>query len=159
MAAAAEIDKPVVERLDVDNYATWRTRMRFLLTMKGLWTAITDDAADADTDTKALALIGLYVKEHHLPTLEQCKTAREAWRQLESVYQAKSNARKLQLREELIQLKKGCDEPFQVRGAGQGHPGPAACGRPHRGRPRPHLLRHGRPALRLRHHRHRAGVR
>lgn len=86
--------------------------MRFLLTIKGLWTAIVDEAADAESDTKALALIGLYVKEHHLPTLERCKTAREAWQQLESVYQAKSNARKLQLRKELTQLKKGGDEPL-----------------------------------------------
>ena len=28
---ASEIDRPVVERLDVHNYATWRTRMKFLL--------------------------------------------------------------------------------------------------------------------------------
>ena len=107
-----EVEKPVVERLDVDNYATWRTRMKFLLICKGLWRAVQVDDIDEETDQKALAQIGLYVKEHHLSTLERCKTAKEAWRQLEAVYQAKSNARKLQLRRELAQLKMGPAEPL-----------------------------------------------
>ena len=37
---ASEIDRPVVERLDVNNYSTWKTRMKFLLITKGLWSAI-----------------------------------------------------------------------------------------------------------------------
>jgi hypothetical protein len=40
-------DKPVVERLDVDNYATWSIRMRALLISKGLWTAVTEDSGAA----------------------------------------------------------------------------------------------------------------
>ena len=94
---ATEVEKPIVERLDVDNYATWKSRMRFLLISKGLWAAVSGTDAGPETDLKALAQIGLYVKEHHLPLLERCKTAKEAWDKLESVYQAKSNARKLQL--------------------------------------------------------------
>ena len=86
--------------------------MKYLLISRGLWTAVTSDEANAEADQKALALIGLYVKEHHLPMLERCGTARDAWNQLEEVYQAKSNARKLQLRKELIQLKMGASEPL-----------------------------------------------
>ena len=37
---ATEAERPVVERLDVDNYATWRTRMKFLLISKGLRVAL-----------------------------------------------------------------------------------------------------------------------
>lgn len=33
---ATEVERLTVERLDVDNYATWRVRMRFLLISKGL---------------------------------------------------------------------------------------------------------------------------
>ena len=44
--------------------------------------------------------------------MERCKTAKEAWQQFEAVYQAKSNARKLQLRKELAQLKMGPGEPL-----------------------------------------------
>ena len=109
---ASEIDKPVVERLDVDNYATWKTRMRFLLITKGLWSAISAEEVDPDTDLKALAQIGLYVKEHHLATLERFATAKAAWQHLEELYQAKSNARKLHLRKELTQLKMRTAEPL-----------------------------------------------
>ena len=86
--------------------------MKFLLISKGLWHAVTGDDANVDNDQKALALIGLYVKEHHLPLMERCDTAKQAWQQLEAVYQAKSNARKLQLRKELSQLKMGPREPL-----------------------------------------------
>lgn len=105
-------DKPVVERLDVDNYATWRSRMKFLLIVKGLWGAVTGDSVDPEKDQKALAQIGLHVKEHHLSTLERCNSAKQAWDHLEAVYQAKSNARKRQLRKELTQLKMGATEPL-----------------------------------------------
>lgn len=103
---------PAVELLDVDNYGTWRSKMKFLLITKGLWTAVTGDSVDEEKDGKALALIGLHVKDHHLPVLERCTTAKAAWEQLEAVYQAKSNARKRQLRKELSQLRMGAAEPL-----------------------------------------------
>ncbi|GAB4815355.1 hypothetical protein N2152v2_002401 [Parachlorella kessleri] len=101
---------PTVELLDVDNYATWRSKMKFLLITKGLWAAVVGDCIDRDKDAKALALIGLHVRD--LPVLERCTTAKGAWEQLEAVYQAKSNARKRQLRKELSQLRMGAAEPL-----------------------------------------------
>ena len=109
---AAEASKPVVECLDVDNYATWRILMKYVLISKGLWAAVESDTVEHEADQKALATIGLYVKEHHLSTLERCGTAKRAWMELERVYQAKSNARKLQLRMQLSQLKMGATEPL-----------------------------------------------
>ena len=110
---ATDLSKFSFEPLDVDNYATWETRMKFLLITKGLWTAIEcENEVDPAIDQKALALIGLCVKEHHLTTLKRCNTALEAWQQLEAVYQAKSNARKLQLKKELTMLKMGPGEPL-----------------------------------------------
>jgi hypothetical protein len=106
------ISVPAIEALDVDNYATWRSKMKFLLVTKGLWTAVTGGAMDEERDGKALAQIGLHVKDHHLPVLERCTSAKQAWDQLEAVYQAKSNARKRQLRKELSQLKMGALEPL-----------------------------------------------
>lgn len=104
---AKELSSIPIELLDIDNYATWETRMKFLLITKGLWTAIEadDGRVDPDIDQRALATIGLFVKEHHLTTLKRCGTAKEAWRQLEAVYQAKSNARRLHLKKEVAQLK------------------------------------------------------
>lgn len=111
MAASSEV-KTTVEPLDVDNYATWKSRMKFLLIAKGLWAAVSSESVDSDKDQRALAQIGLHVKEHHLAALERCTTAKEAWNSLEATYQAKSNARKRQLRKELTQLKMGPTEPL-----------------------------------------------
>lgn len=102
---AKELGSLAIELLDIDNYATWETRMKFLLITRGLWTAIDDEQVDPDTDQRALAVIGLCVKEHHLTMLKRCSTAKEAWLQLEAVYRAKSSARRLQLKKELAQLK------------------------------------------------------
>jgi len=97
-----------IEKLDIDNYATWSANMRWLLTLKTLSAAIEpaeDQAVDAAVDQKALALIGLYVADHHKSTLAGCETANEAWEALKAVYKAKSNARRLHLLRELHNLK------------------------------------------------------
>src|SRR3954471_1115789 len=81
----SEFEKITLEKLDVDNYATWSVKMRFLLVARELWDPVVG-GADVDTrsDQKALALIGLYVRDHHLALLSKCKTAKEAWEALES---------------------------------------------------------------------------
>lgn len=104
-----ESSKIIIELLDVNNYATWCIQMKFALIARGQW----DEAADVPASgLAALATIGLCVQRHHLPMLAKCKTAKEAWIQLEETYQAKSNARKLQLRQELAQLKMEQSEPL-----------------------------------------------
>ena len=110
-------DKPKVERLDVDNYATWSIRMRALLTTKGLWGAVTGDNIDPEKDQKALAQIILHVKDHHLVMLGSCASAQVAWNTLKTTYEAKTNARKLLLRRELTQLKMGATEPLTMYAA------------------------------------------
>ncbi|GAB4815364.1 hypothetical protein N2152v2_002410 [Parachlorella kessleri] len=110
-------DKPMVESLDVDNYATWSIRMRALLISKGLWAAVESNTPNGDQDQKALAKIILSVKDHHLATVGTCATAKEAWETLKATYEAKSNARKLMLRRELTQLKMKPAEPLTVYAA------------------------------------------
>ena len=107
-------DKPVVESLDVDNYATWSIRMRALLISKGLWAAVESNTPNGDQDQKALAKIILSVKDHHLATVGSCATAKQAWETLKATYEAKTNARKLMLRRELTQLKMKPAEPLTV---------------------------------------------
>ena len=112
-------DKVVIEPLDVENYGTWSLRMRALLIHKGLWKVVegSSDTMTAVTDDsdKALALIMLNVKDHHdLTTLASCETAKEAWESLRKIYQSQLNARRMQLRKELTQLKKGPTEALTV---------------------------------------------
>lgn len=106
----SDFDKFGIKRLDVDNYATWSTKMRFLLITKGYWTAVEEEGQD--NDAKALALIGLCVEDHHLSTIDKCSTAKEAWETLASIYKAKSIAKVLQLKRELNSLKKETSEPI-----------------------------------------------
>ena len=98
-----------IEALDVDNYSIWSIRMKMLLVNKDLWAAVTTGGIQ---DPKALALICLNVKDHHLTMLAACATSKEAWDGLQAVYKAKSNARRLHLRRELNSLKKESGEPL-----------------------------------------------
>lgn len=108
---------PVVERLDVDNYATWSIRMQAFLMVKGLWDVVSGASDDAAANKKALAQIILHVKDHHLTTLVAYPTAKDAWEALKSMYEAKTNARKLLLRRALTQLKMSATEALSVYAA------------------------------------------
>ena len=70
------------------------------------------EVTNTDGDQKALALIGLSVMDHHLPSLGQRETAKAAWDALESVYKAKSMARRVALKREMNSLKKAAEEPM-----------------------------------------------
>ncbi|KAI7839206.1 hypothetical protein COHA_007019 [Chlorella ohadii] len=113
----ATITQPTIERLDVDNYATWSIRMQAFLMVKGLWDAVTGESTDSSADKKALAQIILHVKDHHLPALVGCTSAKNAWETLKAMFQAKTNARKLLLRRELTQLKMGATEALSIYAA------------------------------------------
>jgi len=81
-------DKVQVERLDVDNYATWAQDMQSLLVMKRLWSVIGDarQQPDAEKDQMARAFICLHVAKHHKISVSKCKTAKEAWEMLRTKY-------------------------------------------------------------------------
>ena len=103
---------PPVEPLDVDNFYAWQSKMKYLLIAKGLWKVVTGETSAQGKDEQALAEIGLHVKNHNLPLIEQCGSAQEAWERLESTFRAKSNARKRQLRKALSDLRMGATEPL-----------------------------------------------
>ena len=114
---ASKDSKPVVERLNVDNYATWSVRMEAFLMVKGLWDAVLGSSTDVSADKKALAQIVLHVEDYHLPILAGSQTAKTGWERLKATYQAKTIARKLLLRRELTQLKLGATEALTVYAA------------------------------------------
>lgn len=95
-------------RLDATNYPVWAQRMEYLLVHRGLWAAV--EKEEHANSAKALALIGLHVEDAYLSTLAKCDGAHDAWETLKAVFQAKSNARKLQLRRELNSVKMSYDE-------------------------------------------------
>lgn len=105
----AESEKVSFEPLDLDNYAIWAIKMRFLLTHKGLWSAVKPaegSAVERSLNDKALSVIGLNVRDHHLLTVSGCETAKAAWDALENIYKSRSLTRQLTLRRELNMLSK-----------------------------------------------------
>ena len=85
------VGKFAVPKLGMDNYATWKPKMKFLLITKDLWQPV-DAGSTGDEDNKALALIGLHVEDYHLNMVGQCSSAKEAWEALEAVYTSTSIA-------------------------------------------------------------------
>jgi hypothetical protein len=79
-----------IDKLGVDNYINWSRKIKFLLTSKDLWEGVEEPVAHATQSTKALSIIGLNVEDHHLGSIEACKTAKEAWDLLETTYNSKS---------------------------------------------------------------------
>ena len=94
-----------IDPLGVDNYKVWSQKIKFLLTSKDLWEGVENPGSHAPQSKKALSIIGLNVEDHHLGAIEACKTAKEAWELLETTYKSKTNARKMQLTQELRSLK------------------------------------------------------
>lgn len=107
---SVDLDKVSIAKLSDDNYASWSTRMRFLLISKGFWSAV-EQTGDAN-DAKALALIGLSVEDQYLPTVNKCTVAKEAWDALESIYKSRSNARVLILKRQLNSITLQDHEPI-----------------------------------------------
>lgn len=103
-----------VEMLDIHNYGSWSTRLKWLLLSKDLWRLVEAPAKDEDKekDQKALAIIGLHTKDHHHSTLEPCTTAKEAWDTLADIFKKQGVARQLQLRKQLTNLTKAAAEPI-----------------------------------------------
>ena len=106
---------PNIEKLSNDNYGIWVMKMEAVLKLKGVWPAMLDDfsLADAATaaknkemDDKARSLIVLGVSDHHLSMLAGCTTARACWDALNTVYRAKTVARRQQLRRDMNRLQK-----------------------------------------------------
>lgn len=81
-----------------------------------LWEAIGDPPPNAASDAaayaewvvkdqRAYARLMTSADLHHLPTVQGCSSAREAWDALEELFTAQNNARRLQLGKELAWLK------------------------------------------------------
>jgi hypothetical protein len=86
--------------------------MKLILVKKQLWGAVDPGNLSADRDAQALALIGMHVSDSYLPTIFECKTAKEAWTKLESMLQPASTTRRLALLRELNELRKCNGEPM-----------------------------------------------
>lgn len=98
-------EKVHIDKLNGTNYAQWKFKVKLFLIHKSCWNAVetTDDSEPSENDIqKALAIIGLSVADNQIVHIQDCKTAKEAWRNLSNVYEDAVTASKIVLQDKLM---------------------------------------------------------
>src|SRR5579871_1724698 len=100
-----------IEKLDSNNYHSWKFKVRMVLIDKELWGVVCGDEpkpTDPDDlaewrikDQKALATIALTVKDSEHIHISNSATSGEAWEALAKLYEGKGVSRRLNLRRKL----------------------------------------------------------
>ncbi len=118
-SARGEMDDTTVKsgitKLGQDNYHIWSVQTMCWLGSKDLIQWIKQKPVDGEdglvpatdraADSKALHLIGMTLTEEHHTLFEECETAMEAWEALANLFKNKSQARRLQLKTEMSNLR------------------------------------------------------
>ncbi|UYV78459.1 hypothetical protein LAZ67_16001473 [Cordylochernes scorpioides] len=105
-----------IEKLNKQNFETWRLQMQMILIHSDLWNYVNEANVKLEPgnqeftnwqnkDQKALATIVLSLNPSELIHVKNCKTAEEAWKKIEEVYQPKGPATRVSLTKRLIQMK------------------------------------------------------
>ena len=114
-----------IEKLDKNNYQPWKFRMRNYLIGKSLWGYVTGEEAEPrlptenvsveelkawktwnEKDKKVMFLISQNVTNGMIGHIQDLETSKEAWDTLERWYNTNTKARKIQLKNELNNMKK-----------------------------------------------------
>ncbi|UYV82640.1 hypothetical protein LAZ67_22000315 [Cordylochernes scorpioides] len=109
MAAVSAITA-VVEKLNGQNYRSWKYNIKMLLIEKGLWDVMFKDEDTQDAQLKAqkdraLAVIALSINTEHQIHIIDCSSPQDAWKNLEQVFEPKSRSRILQLKKQFVNIK------------------------------------------------------
>ncbi|UYV69728.1 hypothetical protein LAZ67_7000495 [Cordylochernes scorpioides] len=109
MAAISAITA-VVEKLNGQNYRSWKYNIKMLLIEKGLWDVMIKDEDTQDAQLKAqkdraLAVIALSINTEHQIHIIDCTSPHDAWKNLEQVFEPKSRSRILQLKKQFVNIK------------------------------------------------------
>ena len=99
-----------IGQLGDDNYGVWSKRMQALLESKNLWGIIEDGEDDKDKSRQVKGILTLYLDDYHLQMADETVTAKGLWDKLKETFKASTNARRLLLRQQLNNLRKGHKE-------------------------------------------------
>lgn len=101
-----------IEKLNKENYRTWKIQMEAILVKNDLWeyvdgtaprpTSTTDVAAWEKKDRKARADIILAMSSTELNYIKNCTTSHDVWNKLSDTYESKGPARKATLLKQLL---------------------------------------------------------
>ncbi|MCO5547811.1 hypothetical protein L7F22_001263 [Adiantum nelumboides] len=114
-----------IEKLDKDNFQPWKFKMRNYLMGKDLWgyvigeyeepelpeTGVSGEELKAwktwnEKDKRVMFLISQNVSNGMIGHIQNVQTAKEAWETLEKLYHTNTKPRKIQLKNELNNMKK-----------------------------------------------------
>ncbi|UYV65931.1 hypothetical protein LAZ67_3005907 [Cordylochernes scorpioides] len=109
MAAVSAITA-AVEKLNGQNYRSWKYNIKMLLIEKGLWDVMFKDEDTQDAKLKAqkdraLTVIALSINTEHQIHIIDCSSPQDAWKNLEQVFEPKSRSRILQLKKQFVNIK------------------------------------------------------
>lgn len=118
--------RPVIEKLNGQNYETWCFKMKMLLIRDDFW-ATTDGTSPCPEavfegtppvlknapeiskwkakDAKALSIIGLEIEDSQLPLIRKAVTAREAWNSLKAYHQKSTLSNKVSLLKQICRMQ------------------------------------------------------
>lgn len=114
-----------VDRLNSNNYQTWKFAMKMLLIQRELWdyvnksTILQDDATveqkirHKSKDEKALSTIALSIDPDQQIHIVHCETARQARLVLEEIYEPESRQRIMQLKRQFVRIRLKDDENME----------------------------------------------
>ncbi|UYV66792.1 hypothetical protein LAZ67_4002870, partial [Cordylochernes scorpioides] len=105
-----------IEKLNKQNFETWRLQMQMILIHSDLWIYVNEANIKPEPGSqefsnwqnknqKALATIVLSLNPSELIHVKNCKTAEEAWKKIEEVYRPKGPATRVSLTKRLIEMK------------------------------------------------------
>ncbi|UYV73291.1 hypothetical protein LAZ67_10002537 [Cordylochernes scorpioides] len=102
-AVSEDIDCAItaaVEKLNGQNYRSWKYNIKMLLIEKGLWDVMFKDEDTQDAKLKAqkdraLAVIALSINTEHQIHIIDCSSPQDAWKNLEQVFEPKSRSRSM----------------------------------------------------------------
>ncbi|UYV75209.1 hypothetical protein LAZ67_12002923 [Cordylochernes scorpioides] len=108
--AAISATTAVVEKLNGQNYRSWKYNIKMLLIEKGLWDVMIKDEDTQDAQLKAqkdraLAFIALSINTEHQIHIIDCTSPQDAWKNLEQVFEPKSRSKILQLKKQFVNIK------------------------------------------------------
>ncbi|XP_050450961.1 uncharacterized protein LOC126851248 [Cataglyphis hispanica] len=114
-----------IELLNKENYDTWKIQMQALLIKNEAWAYVSGHKPKSEItlqneeevnkwileDEKARADIIFSIKPSQLKQIKECRTSRELWLKLQSIYQSSGPARKATLIKQLTyhHMQKGKD--------------------------------------------------
>lgn len=99
-------EKLHIDKLNGENFNIWKFKIKLFLVHKECWSAIeASSTVTSSVDQKALAIIGLAIKDDQIVHVQNSKTAKEAWDALHEVYEDSGTASKVMLQDQLMTTK------------------------------------------------------